>query len=251
VEKGGRRIAAEIKSFAGSSILLALEQALGQFTLYNDVLKRLEPERTLSLAVSEAMHHELFEEPIGQLLLANGRLRLLVFDAKKLELARFPPPMARRTVPLAWFPPPMARRTVPLAWFPPPMARSPLLLAWFPPPMARSPLLLACAPLAGSSTEMADGLLLADEKARTERGWTHECHEFPGGSLSGGGRTQVYFSRHPSVVSSLIEECQQRKSTCDSCEKSSVSWFRSFRRRHRGSKDGPTLAKLGTEVSRC
>jgi hypothetical protein len=29
------------------------------------------------------------------------------------------------------------------------------------------------------------------------------------------GRTQVYFSRHPSVVSSLIEECQQLKYTCD------------------------------------
>ena len=29
------------------------------------------------------------------------------------------------------------------------------------------------------------------------------------------GRTKVYFSKHPSVVSSLLEECQQLKYTCD------------------------------------
>lgn len=29
------------------------------------------------------------------------------------------------------------------------------------------------------------------------------------------GRTKVYFSKHPSVISSLLEECQQLKHTCD------------------------------------
>lgn len=29
------------------------------------------------------------------------------------------------------------------------------------------------------------------------------------------GRTKIYFSKHPSVISSLLEECQQLKYTCD------------------------------------
>jgi hypothetical protein len=90
-EKAGRRIAVEIKSFAGPSLMLALEQALGQFTVYDDVLQRIEPERTLYLAVSEAIHQDLFEEPLGQLLLANGRLRLLVFATKDEVIERWTP----------------------------------------------------------------------------------------------------------------------------------------------------------------
>ena len=96
-EKGDLKIAVEIKSFAGPSLMLALEQALGQFTLYDDVLKRIEPERTLYLAVSETIHQDLFEEPLGQLLLANGRLRLLVFTTKDEVIERWTPepPTAR------------------------------------------------------------------------------------------------------------------------------------------------------------
>lgn len=90
-EKGDRKIAVEIKSFAGPSMMLALEQALGQFTLYDDVLKRVDPDRTLYLAVSDAVHHEIFEEPVGQLLLANGRLKLLVFSMKDEVIDRWTP----------------------------------------------------------------------------------------------------------------------------------------------------------------
>ena len=61
------------------------------------MLQRLEPERTLYLAVSETIHHDLFEEPLGQLLLANGRLRLLVFTTKDEVIERWTPepPTAR------------------------------------------------------------------------------------------------------------------------------------------------------------
>lgn len=41
---------------------------------------RLEPNQELYLAVNEQTVVNLFEEPIGQLLLANRRVRLLVFD---------------------------------------------------------------------------------------------------------------------------------------------------------------------------
>ncbi len=56
---------------------------MGQFVLYIDILAEREPDRVLYLAVPEAVANELFEEPIGQLLLRNKRLRLLVFEPKQ------------------------------------------------------------------------------------------------------------------------------------------------------------------------
>ncbi len=79
-EKDDRRIAIEIQSFAAVSEIEDLRNALGQFTLYHDVLARLHPDRILYLAVPDASYDYLFQEPISQLLLENGRFRLLVFD---------------------------------------------------------------------------------------------------------------------------------------------------------------------------
>jgi hypothetical protein len=79
-EKDQRKIAVEVKSFLGPSEMADLEQAIGQYTVYHDVLSRAEPDRALFLAVDEEVYNNLFEEPIGELLLENQRIRLIVFD---------------------------------------------------------------------------------------------------------------------------------------------------------------------------
>ena len=79
-EKDQRKIAVEVQSFLGHSEMADLEQAIGQYTVYHDVLSRAEPERALFLAVNEEVYNNLFEEPIGELLLENQRIRLIVFD---------------------------------------------------------------------------------------------------------------------------------------------------------------------------
>ena len=79
-QKEERRIAVEIKTFSGRSEMDDLEKALGQYVLYFDVLTELQPERSLYLALPIWAYESLFEEPLGQLLLKNGRLRLIVFD---------------------------------------------------------------------------------------------------------------------------------------------------------------------------
>jgi hypothetical protein len=90
-QKGLIRIAVEIKSFAGPSPIDALEKALGQFTLYRDILAHLEPDRDLYLAVSDLVYSEIFEEAIGQLLLANKRLKLLVFNPETEVIQQWTP----------------------------------------------------------------------------------------------------------------------------------------------------------------
>jgi hypothetical protein len=79
-ERAGQQIAVEIKSFVGPSEVEDLKNALGTHILYHDILARLEPNRLLYLAVREAIFLAVFEEPIGKVLLDNGRIRLLVFD---------------------------------------------------------------------------------------------------------------------------------------------------------------------------
>jgi hypothetical protein len=85
-EKAGRKIAVEIKSFLGRSDMADLEMALGQFVLYRSVMEKTEPDRQLYLAVPELAYVELFEEPVGRLLIEQEKLLLIVFDPRKEEI---------------------------------------------------------------------------------------------------------------------------------------------------------------------
>lgn len=82
-EKVDHKIAVEIESFIGRSDIDDLEKALGQYVLYQDILAELEPSRTLYLAVPSHVAEDLFEEPVGKLLLKNHRLKLISFDPKQ------------------------------------------------------------------------------------------------------------------------------------------------------------------------
>lgn len=88
-EKPGRRIAVEIKSFVGASEVDDLKNALGQFVLYHDILARSDSDRVLYLAVRETTFADVFEEPIGEILLENHRVRLIVFDSKTEVIIRW------------------------------------------------------------------------------------------------------------------------------------------------------------------
>lgn len=90
-EHQGRKIAVEIKSFLGPSEIEDLRNALGQFILYRTILETTEPERELYLAVREATYFALFEEPIGQLLIQQQHLRIMVFQPEQEELIKWIP----------------------------------------------------------------------------------------------------------------------------------------------------------------
>ena len=87
----GRKIAVEIKSFFGQSLMTDLERALGQFTLYRTLLEQKEPERVLYLAVDSAAYEEAFEDPLGSLVIKRNELRILVFDIEEESIRRWIP----------------------------------------------------------------------------------------------------------------------------------------------------------------
>jgi hypothetical protein len=90
-EKEGHKIAVKVKSFVSPSEVEDLETAVGQFILYHDIMSRTEPERVLYLAVRTAVFTSVFEEPIGQVLLENQRVKLVVFDPQAEVIVKWIP----------------------------------------------------------------------------------------------------------------------------------------------------------------
>jgi hypothetical protein len=89
-EMSGRRIAVEVKSFVGPSIVDDMEKALGQYLIYRSILKRRQPDRQLFLAVPKSIAR-LFDEPLGHLLMEDYGLYVVVFHPKKKEIIRWLP----------------------------------------------------------------------------------------------------------------------------------------------------------------
>ena len=88
-EKQGRKIAVEVKSFLSISPVHDLEEALGQYIVYEDILELSEPERNIYLAVREEVYLDIFSEPLGQILLRKKRLKLIVFDSSREIIIRW------------------------------------------------------------------------------------------------------------------------------------------------------------------
>ena len=82
-EKQNVKIAVEIKSFIGASEVEDLRNAIGQYVLYKVALKRFEPSRILYLAIRKLTFIEIFEEAIGQALLEDENIKLLIFNPEK------------------------------------------------------------------------------------------------------------------------------------------------------------------------
>ncbi len=89
--RGNQRIAVEIKEFRGASAIADLEQAIGQYVLYQLLLRQVDPERELYLAVSNTTYDEIFSEPIGELVVSELPLRLLIVDIAKVEVRQWIP----------------------------------------------------------------------------------------------------------------------------------------------------------------
>lgn len=88
-QKGETKIAVEIKSFVGKSPINELENALGQYILYRNILEETEPERLIYLAIRKSTYQEIFSEPIGTLTIQKSKLYLLVFDDEKEEILQW------------------------------------------------------------------------------------------------------------------------------------------------------------------
>ncbi len=90
-EKGIQKIVVEVKSFVGHSDVKDLEQALGQYVLYRQILNEIGSDRNLYLAVSRLTFNNVFAIPLGQILLKNQIVKLIVFDDESEAIVQWIP----------------------------------------------------------------------------------------------------------------------------------------------------------------
>lgn len=88
-QKDHEKIAVEIKSFVSNSMVNDLEDAMGQYALYEELLTRLEPDRILFLAVSQEVYLNVFVDALGELFLESKRIKLVVFDANEETILKW------------------------------------------------------------------------------------------------------------------------------------------------------------------
>jgi hypothetical protein len=77
-----QKIAVEVKSFTGKSQITEFYSALGQYLTYQQGLKIVEPDRRLYLAIPKIAKDEVFSLTITQQLIAEFKIRLLVYSTK-------------------------------------------------------------------------------------------------------------------------------------------------------------------------
>jgi hypothetical protein len=88
-EKGDQRIAVEVQSFLGDSDIENLQHAVGQYAMYRVLLARTEPERTLYLAIPGDVYSGILSEQVGQIVIADLGIRLLVFDGTTRRITQW------------------------------------------------------------------------------------------------------------------------------------------------------------------
>lgn len=82
-EKGERKIAVEIKTFLGASLITSFYVAISQFITYETALEAIPPDRTLFLDVPADIYHRFFAEPLVQGVLAREAIKLVIFDEEQ------------------------------------------------------------------------------------------------------------------------------------------------------------------------
>ncbi len=80
-ERGAVLIAVEVKNFLETKpVVSEYQKSQGQYQLYREILKELDPARILYLAVPEPAYHRVFSNSIIQRLLRANEVQLLLFD---------------------------------------------------------------------------------------------------------------------------------------------------------------------------
>ena len=86
-EKEGRKIAVEVKSFAGGSTISEFHTALGQFLNYLMAIEISdEPERTLYLAVPTDTYQMFLRLEPAKTVIERYKIRLIVYNPKSEEI---------------------------------------------------------------------------------------------------------------------------------------------------------------------
>ena len=79
-EKNGEKIAVEIKTFGRASFITALHEAVGKYIIYRSVLKYIQSDRLIYLALPDDIYAEFGNEPIVQSVFTEYNFKILIYE---------------------------------------------------------------------------------------------------------------------------------------------------------------------------
>lgn len=89
-EKEHQQIAVEIKTFSNPDAIHDIHTAAGQYIFYRAVLRRIQPNRVLFLAIPKVAFESLFDEAqVGEVLLQDEQIRLFIYEPETKEIIRW------------------------------------------------------------------------------------------------------------------------------------------------------------------
>ncbi|MCU0338500.1 MAG: XisH family protein [Spirosomaceae bacterium] len=79
-EKGTEKIAVEVKSFLGDSLIYDFHSAIGQMLVYQVNIELQEPERILFLAIPEAIYERMSQQRVFEAVAKRYKVNFLVYE---------------------------------------------------------------------------------------------------------------------------------------------------------------------------
>lgn len=79
-ERNGEKIAVEVKTFGRASFITALHEAVGKYIVYRTVLKHVQSDRILYLALPDDIYAEFGEEPIVKSVFDDYDFKILLYE---------------------------------------------------------------------------------------------------------------------------------------------------------------------------
>ena len=79
-ERNGEKIAVEVKTFGRASFITALHEAVGKYIVYKTVLKHVNSDRILYLALPEDTYAKFGEEPIVKSIFVDYGFKILLYE---------------------------------------------------------------------------------------------------------------------------------------------------------------------------
>lgn len=89
--KGKLEIVVEVKVFGSYSQVTELEKAVGQYSIYRNILRKNDPSRVLYLAIAIDVYNDFFQRPAIQDIVAEHEMALLIFDPVQEVIVRWIP----------------------------------------------------------------------------------------------------------------------------------------------------------------
>jgi hypothetical protein len=79
-EKQHEKVAVEVKSFLAGSPTYEFHKVLGQYIDYRIMLRRVEPDRILYVAIPADAYHSFFQTPFIREVVDEMQMKLIVYD---------------------------------------------------------------------------------------------------------------------------------------------------------------------------